>query len=134
MRKILTALPLIALLPAGMALADDDYRKSSRGEGMSRDAVMQIARENGWTVHEVEMEDGRYEIEGRDRDGRKIEAKIDPATQRLITSDYDDDDEDDDDDDDDYGASARNPAPAGTVAPPKNGLFGDGAPPKVQVN
>ena len=29
---------------------------------------------------------------------------------------------------------ARNPAPAGTVAPPQNGLFGNGAPPQVQVN
>jgi hypothetical protein len=47
----------------------------------------------------------------------------------------DDDDEDeceDDDDEDDacMGAGGRgNPAPAGTVAPPANGLFGSGAPP-----
>jgi hypothetical protein len=55
---------------------------------------------------------------------------------------HDDDDEDDDDDDDgdecddeDDGAcgGGRNPAPAGTVAPPRNGLFGNGAPPQVQV-
>ncbi|KAF0132373.1 MAG: hypothetical protein FD152_1955 [Xanthobacteraceae bacterium] len=39
-----------------------------------------------------------------------------------------------DDDDDDCRSGARNPAPAGTVAPPQNGLFGNGAPPKVQVN
>lgn len=43
------------------------------------------------------------------------------------------DDDDDDDEDDDYGA-ARNPAPAGTVAPPSNGLFGNATPPKVQMN
>ena len=49
--------------------------------------------------------------------------------------DDDDDHDDDDDDDDDYSRSgARNPAPAGTVAPPSNGLFGNGAPPKVQMN
>lgn len=50
----------------------------------------------------------------------------------------DDDDGDDDDDDCDDGdncrGGARNPAPAGTVAPPQNGLFGNGAPPRVQVN
>jgi hypothetical protein len=47
-----------------------------------------------------------------------------------------DDDEDDDecDDDDDCGDGASNPAPAGAVAPPQNGLFGNGAPPQVQVN
>jgi hypothetical protein len=39
-----------------------------------------------------------------------------------------------DDDDDDYGGSANNPAPAGTVAPPQNGLFQNGTPPRVQLN
>ncbi len=43
------------------------------------------------------------------------------------------DDEGHDDDDGDQGGGA-NPAPAGTVAPPANGLFGNGVAPKVQVN
>lgn len=81
-----------------------------------------------------------------------------PAPQLILASDdedddddrwregarrgHDDDDDDDDaddcdeDDDDDDGCrnGARNPPPAGTVAPPRNGLFGNGAPPRVQVN
>jgi hypothetical protein len=48
--------------------------------------------------------------------------------------DEDDDDDHDDDDDDDDRSGARDPAPAGTVAPPQNGLFGNGAAPKVKVN
>ncbi|MGE4411190.1 MAG: hypothetical protein AB7D33_11545 [Sphingobium sp.] len=48
--------------------------------------------------------------------------------------DDDDDDCEDDDHDDDCRGGASNPAPAGTVAPPQNGLFGNGAPPQVQVN
>jgi len=53
----------------------------------------------------------------------------------LASGDDDDDDDDcDDDDDDDCRGGARNPAPAGTVAPPQNGLFGNGAPPQVKVN
>lgn len=50
---------------------------------------------------------------------------------------HDDDDDDDDecdDDDDPCISGAGNPAPAGTVAPPQNGLFGNGSPPQVQVN
>lgn len=39
-----------------------------------------------------------------------------------------------DEEDDDDGGNASGPAPAGSVAPPNNGLFGTGATPKVQVN
>ena len=48
----------------------------------------------------------------------------------------DDDDEGNDDDDDDGfpGDTAAGPAPAGTVTPPDNGLFGSDAAPKVKVN
>ena len=48
--------------------------------------------------------------------------------------DDDHDDDDDDDDDDDYGRGAPKAAPAGTVAPPQNGLFVPGATPTVKVN
>ncbi|SEN32460.1 hypothetical protein SAMN04488103_104194 [Gemmobacter aquatilis] len=67
-----------------------------------------------------------------------------------ISSDDDDDEEDDDDDgyrtpcrggdddddDDDEGSACRSGGviPAVPVAPPANGLFGTGAPPKAQVN
>lgn len=49
---------------------------------------------------------------------------------------HDDDDDDDceDDDNDNCRGGGRNPAPAGTVAPPQNGLFGNGTPPQVKVN
>ena len=55
------------------------------------------------------------------------------SSRRGHDDDHDGDD-DDDDDDDDGRTNTRNPAPAGTVAPPQNGLFGNGAPPQVQVN
>ena len=49
--------------------------------------------------------------------------------------DDDDCEEDEDDEEDDEDCIPAQPlAPAGTVAPPANGLFGNGTPPKVQVN
>jgi hypothetical protein len=45
-----------------------------------------------------------------------------------------DDDEDECEEDDGGCGAANNPAPAGTVAPPQNGLFSTGAAPQVQVN
>lgn len=68
---------------------------------------------------------------------RSLAALVDEGHQELplvlVSGDDDDDDEEEDDDDDDRGG-ARNPAPAGTVAPPQNGLFGTGTPPQVKVN
>ncbi|QIB33148.1 hypothetical protein [Ancylobacter pratisalsi] len=63
----------------------------------------------------------------------------------VLASDDDDDDrdhgrqfrrgdDDEDDEDDSRGDSVSAPAPAGSVAPPNNGLFGNGAAPKAQVN
>ncbi len=124
MKTTLTAFVLVAILPAGAVLADDDCR-APRDRWQPREAVMQLARENGWTVRDFEIDDGCYEIEGRDRDGREIEVKLDPATLQIVEMDYEDGDD---------RRGARNPAPAGTVAPPQNGLFGNGAPPQVQVN
>lgn len=60
----------------------------------------------------------------------------DDKNRRRFRQGHDDDDGDgdDDEDDDDAGRGARNPAPAGSVAPTQNGLFGNGAAPQVQVN
>lgn len=125
MKKTLTALALVALLPAGAAFADDDDCFAPRSQWQSREAVLQLAQDNGWSVREFEIDDGCYEIEGRDSDGREIEVKLDPATLQIVEMDYEDDDD---------RGTVGNPAPAGTVAPPQNGLFGNGAPPQVQVN
>ena len=57
----------------------------------------------------------------------------DGNTKRGASSDDDDDAEDCDDDDGSCGAAAATQAaPAGTVAPPQNGLFDTGTP-QVQV-
>ncbi|MAB15296.1 MULTISPECIES: PepSY domain-containing protein [Parvibaculum] len=127
MNKTLTvfAFAFAALLPAGAALADDNDCAVPRSQWQPREAALQVARDTGWTVHDFEVDDGCYEIEGRDGDGRKIEVKLDPATLQIVVIDHEDDDE---------RGGASNPAPSGSVAPPKNGLFGNGAPPRVQMN
>ena len=126
MKKTLTAFALITLLPASAALADDDECHAPRDQWQPRDAAMLLAEQHGWTVRDFEIDDGCYEIEGRDQDGREIEVKFDPATLQIVEMEYEDDDDD--------SRGVRNPAPAGTVAPPQNGLFGNGTPPQVQVN
>lgn len=59
----------------------------------------------------VSGEDDHHDNQGRDRRAHRH------------------DDDDDDDDESGRPGARRNPAPAGSVAPPVNGLFGNGAPP-----
>ena len=42
--------------------------------------------------------------------------------------------DDEENEDDGCRGGTRNPAPVGTVTPPQNGLFGNGAAPQVRVN
>lgn len=126
MKTTLTALAALAVLPAGMALADD-HCSVSRAAWQSPQAVSRLADANGWTLHAIETDDGCYEIEARTRDGRRIEARLNPGTLDVMEIE-------------DEGGADRNgrrraaPAPAGSVTPPPNGLFGTGAPPTATVN
>lgn len=124
MKTTLTALTVFVLVPLGAAVADEECNVP-RDQWQPREAVMQMAEQNGWTVRDFEIDDGCYEIEVRDAAGREIDVKLDPATLRVVDMDHEDDD-------DRRGAS--DPTPAGTVAPPQNGLFGSGTPPRVQLN
>jgi hypothetical protein len=58
----------------------------------------------------------------------------DRISSRRDDDDCDEDDNGDDDDDCTGAGATGNPAPAGTVAPPANGLFGNGTPPVAVTN
>lgn len=52
MKKTLTAFALIALLPASAVLADDDDCRAPRDQWQPREAAMQVAEANGWTMRD----------------------------------------------------------------------------------
>ena len=81
----------LAALPATAALADDDCH-APRAAWQPREAAMQAASRLGWRVEEIEADDGCWEIEGRDAEGRRIKAKLDPEEADA----EDDEDEGDD--------------------------------------
>jgi len=49
-----------------------------------RSAVSALAERNGWLVDRLKVDDGCYEISGRDAQGRRFKAKIDPASLQVI--------------------------------------------------
>lgn len=92
MKKTLTILGFLAVLPAGAALAGDDCLVPM-ADWQPRDAVARLAEENGWTVRRIKIDDGCYEIIGRDAEGRPIEVTIHPATLQVIAFEYEDEDD-----------------------------------------
>lgn len=90
MTKTLTTLAVLVVLSAGSARADDDCFVPM-ADWQPRAAVADLAAENGWVVRRIKIDDGCYEIDGRDAEGRRIEVTIHPATLEIIEIDYDDD-------------------------------------------
>lgn len=81
MRKVLTMLTLALL--AGPALADDDCRVPL-ADWQPRAAVEALAHRQGWTVERIRIDDGCYELRGRDGEGHAIKVTIDPGNLELV--------------------------------------------------
>ena len=95
MTKTLTIIALLAVLPAAAAFADDDCFVPM-ANWQPRDAVSRLAEESGWTVRRIKIDDGCYEIDGSDAEGRRIEVTIHPATLQVMEFEFEDEDADDD--------------------------------------
>ncbi|MBR0649316.1 PepSY domain-containing protein [Roseomonas terrae] len=74
------ALPLLA----GPAFADEGLCRT----GITAEEAIRIARDAGVArVQEVDCDDGRWEVEGRDAQGRKIEVDVHARDGRVIEVD-----------------------------------------------
>jgi len=94
MLRTLTILCLLIALPAGTALAEDDCFVPM-AKWQPREAVARLAAENGWTVRRIKIDDGCYEIDGRDAEGRAIEVTVHPETLAVMEFEFEDDGADD---------------------------------------
>ena len=92
MRKTLTILAVLAILPAGAAVGDDDCFVPM-ANWQPRGAVEDLAAANDWTVRRIKIDDGCYEIDGRDSANRAIEVKVHPGTLQIIDIEYEDEDD-----------------------------------------
>ena len=81
LRHGLLALSLgLAVLPTW---ADDDCNAPME-RWQSREAVRQMAAQQGWKIQRLKIDDGCYEIRGTDSQGRGFKAKIDPETLKIV--------------------------------------------------
>ena len=55
------------------------------GGGVTADVAQDIAVGNGViAIRKIEFDDGAWKVEGRDREGRRVEMKIHPGTGEII--------------------------------------------------
>lgn len=124
----------LAALPA---LADDDCN-APMDRWQSREAVRQMAAQQGWQIQRLKIDDGCYEIRGTDRQGRTFKAKIDPETLKVLKLKQRDGDRDRDRDRehdrhrDPEAPQSRLSQPDGAAAP--SPLFTPGTAPRGQIN
>ena len=84
MRASTTMLALLGgLAAAGPAWADDDCWVPM-ADWQPRDAVERMAEAQGWTVRRIRIDDGCYQVEGLDAEGRRVEVTVDPATLSVV--------------------------------------------------
>lgn len=90
MKSLLAILALLSAVAAGAARADDDCFVPMT-DWQPRDAVAQRAADEGWTVRRIKIDDGCYEVIGRDAEGRSIEVKLHPGTLAVVEFEVEDD-------------------------------------------
>lgn len=83
MRKVLTTLALILGLPACPALAEEGCFVPM-SDWQPREAVVKLAESKGWAVRRIKIDDGCYEIDGKDQAGKTIEVTVHPATLDVL--------------------------------------------------
>lgn len=91
MRTPLTILIVLSFLAvSGAARAEDNECTVPMADWQPRAAVQQMAEAQGWTVRRIKIDDGCYEIDGSDKEGRAIEVKVDPSTLAIMELEYED--------------------------------------------
>jgi hypothetical protein len=99
----------------------------------NREAVLQMAAAQGWQIQRLKIDDGCYEIRGRDVQGRAFKAKIDPETLKVLKMKQDNHQRARERDRDDDGAARqpRPPQPDGAAVP--SPLLTPGTAPRGQI-
>lgn len=88
------ALPALLLVAApGGAFAGELHCRVPMADWQPRAAVQALAEAQGLTVRRIKIDDGCYELDARDAQGRAVEMKLDPATLEVLKGEVDEDDD-----------------------------------------
>lgn len=126
--RLATLVLAVAALPA-VASSDCD---APAARWQSREAVRQMAAQQGWQVERLKIDDGCYEIRGTDAQGQRFKAKLDPETLQVLKIKLRErDDHNKDRERERERRRDHTPQDAGTA--PSSPLFTPGSAPRGQV-
>lgn len=74
---------------AASASADTNRLNVPAGQWLSHAEVIEKLSAQGYTVREIESDDGVYEVEMTDKNGVRIDSHVHPATAKILYG-YDD--------------------------------------------
>lgn len=94
----------VAVALVGSALASDDRREMSSRDGSApadtsattapwldmNELVSRLQAQGYRDVRDIERENGRYEVEGKNADGRSVELYVDSRTGGVLRSELED--------------------------------------------
>ena len=78
------SIALATLVFAGQPVWADDDCDAPPETWQPRSVVRALAERNGWQIDKLKIDDGCYEIKGRDVDDRRFKARLDPATLKVV--------------------------------------------------
>lgn len=93
MKSLVFAAALASLALASTAKADDDHFRCGNvpiADWMTEADLRSKVVAMGVEIRNVEIDDGCYEVEGRNKDGRAVEIRFHPQTAEQISVDGDD--------------------------------------------
>lgn len=79
-KQLVTGLALLLLV--GNVVAKDDC-DDPVNQWQSQEKLRRMIENNGWKIRRIKVDDGCYEVYGRDRLGNHFEAKYSPATLKI---------------------------------------------------
>lgn len=83
--KLITAF-ITSCLISGSALAGDDCTDPVT-DWQPKERLHQMMLNQGWDVKRIKVDDGCYEVKGRDRNGHEVKAKFSPASLEILELD-----------------------------------------------
>ncbi|MGH8496117.1 MAG: PepSY domain-containing protein [Gammaproteobacteria bacterium] len=76
--------------PAGDVLVVAQADQRARNSYLSIEQIVSQLEASGFRVYEIELDDGRYEVEALDASDNKVDLDVDPETGEILHQELDD--------------------------------------------